>query len=87
MKKMWVKKDNIYYKPFYKQKFKLTLIGVFLMSIVFFSYQFFYISQLSASNSKKLIETEKQSLAVNSINNAIVDNVEKTENNERQLIR
>lgn len=87
MKKMWVKKDNIYYKPFYKQKFKLTLIGVFIMSIVFFSYQFFYISQLSASNSKKLIETEKHLLAVNNKDNPLVHNVEKTEHNERQLIR
>ncbi|XP_055615658.1 uncharacterized protein LOC129761864 isoform X2 [Toxorhynchites rutilus septentrionalis] len=43
MRKTWVKRDNIYYKPFYKQKLKMTLLGVVLMAIVFFGYQFFYI--------------------------------------------
>ncbi|XP_055535294.1 uncharacterized protein LOC129724420 isoform X2 [Wyeomyia smithii] len=43
MRKTWVKRDNIYYKPFYKQKLKMTLLGVLLMAVVFFGYQFFYI--------------------------------------------
>ncbi|XP_038111949.1 uncharacterized protein LOC6054237 isoform X2 [Culex quinquefasciatus] len=43
MRKTWVKRDNIYYKPFYKQKLKMTLLGVLLMAFVFFGYQFFYI--------------------------------------------
>ncbi|XP_055609589.1 uncharacterized protein LOC129756672 isoform X2 [Uranotaenia lowii] len=43
MRKTWVKRDNIYYKPFYKQKLKMTLLGVLLMAIVFFGYQLFYI--------------------------------------------
>uniref|UniRef100_A0A182J9G6 Glucosidase II beta subunit N-terminal domain-containing protein n=1 Tax=Anopheles atroparvus TaxID=41427 RepID=A0A182J9G6_ANOAO len=46
MRKTWVKRDNIYYKPFYKQKLKLTLIGVIGMGILFFVYQLVYISQL-----------------------------------------
>ncbi|XP_053678422.1 uncharacterized protein LOC128728802 [Anopheles nili] len=46
MRKTWVKRDNIYYKPFYKQKLKLTLIGVIAMGILFFVYQLVYISQL-----------------------------------------
>lgn len=46
MRKTWVKRDNIYYKPFYKQKLKLTLILVIAMGIVFFVYQLVYISQL-----------------------------------------
>ncbi|XP_052900815.1 uncharacterized protein LOC128307124 isoform X2 [Anopheles moucheti] len=43
MRKTWVKRDNIYYKPFYKQKLKLTLIGVIAMGILFFIYQLVYI--------------------------------------------
>uniref|UniRef100_A0A182NCC0 Glucosidase II beta subunit N-terminal domain-containing protein n=1 Tax=Anopheles dirus TaxID=7168 RepID=A0A182NCC0_9DIPT len=46
MRKTWVKRDNIYYKPFYKQKLKVTLIGVIAMGILFFVYQLVYISQL-----------------------------------------
>lgn len=51
MRKTWVKRDNIYYKPFYKQKLKMTLLGVLLMACVFFGYQFFYISQLQTTES------------------------------------
>ncbi|XP_029734153.2 uncharacterized protein LOC115254235 isoform X1 [Aedes albopictus] len=50
MRKTWVKRDNIYYKPFYKQKLKMTLLGVLLMAIVFFGYQIFYISQLQTDS-------------------------------------
>ncbi|XP_058824844.1 uncharacterized protein LOC131685253 isoform X2 [Topomyia yanbarensis] len=49
MRKTWVKRDNIYYKPFYKQKLKMTLLGVLLMAIVFFGYQFFYIRNEAVS--------------------------------------
>lgn len=51
MRKTWVKRDNIYYKPFYKQKLKMTLVGVIAMAFVFFGYQFFYISQLQTTES------------------------------------
>ncbi|XP_065077051.1 uncharacterized protein LOC135700459 isoform X2 [Ochlerotatus camptorhynchus] len=50
MRKTWVKRDNIYYKPFYKQKLKMTLLGVLLMAIVFFGYQIFYIRNEAESN-------------------------------------
>lgn len=50
MRKTWVKRDNIYYKPFYKQKLKMTLLGVLLMAIIFFGYQIFYISQLQTDS-------------------------------------
>lgn len=46
MRKQWVKRENIYHKPFYKQKLKMTLLGVILMAVVFFAYQLFYIKQL-----------------------------------------
>lgn len=51
MKKMWVKKENIYHKPFYKQKLKMTMLFVLLMGIVFFTYQIFYMNQLQLSTS------------------------------------
>ncbi|XP_049534380.1 uncharacterized protein LOC125950440 [Anopheles darlingi] len=51
MRKTWVKRDNIYYKPFYKQKLKLTLIGVLGLGILFFVYQLVYISQFLLSSS------------------------------------
>lgn len=46
---MWVKKENIYHKPFYKQKLKMTMLFVLLMGIVFFTYQIFYMNQLQLS--------------------------------------
>lgn len=46
MKKQWIKKESLYHKPFYKQKLKMTMLGVLLMGIVFFGYQVFYINQL-----------------------------------------
>ncbi|XP_053681906.1 uncharacterized protein LOC128732636 isoform X2 [Sabethes cyaneus] len=52
MRKTWIKRDNIYYKPFYKQKLKMTLLGVLLMAVVFFGYQFFYIRNGDAAGSE-----------------------------------
>lgn len=46
MRKQWIKKENIYHKPFYKHKLKMTLLSVLLMAIIFFAYQLFYIKQL-----------------------------------------
>ncbi|XP_052860544.1 uncharacterized protein LOC128267691 isoform X1 [Anopheles cruzii] len=51
MRKTWIKRDNIYYKPFYKQKLKLTLISVLMLGVLFFVYQLVYISQLLPSGS------------------------------------
>lgn len=46
MRKTWVKREHIYYVPFYKQKLKMTLLAVVVMAIVFFAYQIFYIKEL-----------------------------------------
>ncbi|KAG4080295.1 hypothetical protein HA402_010787 [Bradysia odoriphaga] len=46
MKKMWVKRESLYHKPFYKQKLKMSLCFVMLMGIIFFAYQIFYMNQL-----------------------------------------
>lgn len=53
MRKHWVKRENIYEKPFYKQKLKMTLLTVFVMAIVFFAYQLFYIKQLQIEIERK----------------------------------
>lgn len=39
MKKTWVKRENIYYVPFYKQRTKMLLLCTILLGIVFFLYQ------------------------------------------------
>ncbi|XP_055373857.1 glucosidase 2 subunit beta [Condylostylus longicornis] len=46
MKKIYIKRENMFYKPFYKQKTKLILMLIFLLGIVFFIYQAIYINQL-----------------------------------------
>lgn len=46
MRKQWIKPESLYHKPFYKKKLKMTLLGVFLMAVIFFAYQLFYIRQL-----------------------------------------
>jgi len=39
MRKTWVKRENIYFKPFYKQKSKMFLLLIFLVGISFIAYQ------------------------------------------------
>ncbi|KAH8268043.1 hypothetical protein KR018_007436 [Drosophila ironensis] len=46
MRKTWVKRENIYYKPFYKQKSKVLLLLIFLVGISFIAYQAFSLNQL-----------------------------------------
>ncbi|KAL9893665.1 glucosidase 2 subunit beta [Glossina fuscipes] len=46
MKKTWIKRENIYYVPFYKQKSKMFLLGIFCLGILFFIYQLLFIYQL-----------------------------------------
>uniref|UniRef100_A0A0K8TRV2 Glucosidase II beta subunit N-terminal domain-containing protein n=1 Tax=Tabanus bromius TaxID=304241 RepID=A0A0K8TRV2_TABBR len=56
MKKTWVKRDNIYHKPFYKHKIKLTLLLIFVLAIVVFAYQAVYISQLPITSTPLTVE-------------------------------
>ncbi|KAH8395838.1 hypothetical protein KR215_005886 [Drosophila sulfurigaster] len=46
MRKTWVKRENIYYKPFYKDKSKMFLLLIFLVGISFIAYQAFSLNQL-----------------------------------------
>lgn len=61
MRKQWIKKENIYHKPFYKKKLLMTLISVFLMAVVFFAYQLFYIKQLQTEVEHKPFRAAMQS--------------------------
>lgn len=53
MRKQWVKREQLYEKPFYKQKLKMTFLAVFVMAFVFFAYQLFYIKQLQRAEEDK----------------------------------
>lgn len=44
MRKIYVKKESLYLKPFYKQKCFFFLL--LLMGVIFLFYQFFYLNQL-----------------------------------------
>ncbi|XP_023161171.1 glucosidase 2 subunit beta isoform X2 [Drosophila hydei] len=46
MRKTWVKRENIYYKPFYKDKSKMFLLLIFLVGISFIAYQLPSVQQL-----------------------------------------
>lgn len=39
MRKTWVKRENIYYKPFYKDKSKIFFLLIFFVGISFIAYQ------------------------------------------------
>ncbi|XP_037950434.1 glucosidase 2 subunit beta-like [Teleopsis dalmanni] len=62
MKKTWIKRENIYYKPFYKQKSKLLLLGIFLLGIIFFTYQALTINKLPNSSTPWSLENTMQDL-------------------------
>ncbi|XP_055849644.1 uncharacterized protein LOC129914418 isoform X3 [Episyrphus balteatus] len=63
MKKTWVKKENIYYKPFYKHKSKMLLLGIFLLGIIFFIYQVLSINQLPISRNSKTVAEQQHNAA------------------------
>ncbi|EDV93296.1 glucosidase 2 subunit beta [Drosophila grimshawi] len=46
MRKTWVKRENIYFKPFYKDKSKMFMLLIFLVGISFIVYQAFSLNQL-----------------------------------------
>lgn len=69
---MWIKKESLYHKPFYKQKLKLSLCIVMLMGIVFFAYQIFYMNQLQFTLSpSNLKHTMSMQTNVNLLSTAI----------------
>lgn len=52
MKKEWVKREHMYYKPFYKQKAKVFLLVIFLFAIAFFIYEIVIINNLPLNQPK-----------------------------------
>lgn len=46
MKKQWIKREDLFKKPTYRHKLKITFLGLFLLAFIFFAYQLFYIKQL-----------------------------------------
>lgn len=62
MKKTWVKRENIYYVPFYKQKSKVLLLGIFLLGIIFFLYQAVSINQLPNAGTPWSLEGTMQGI-------------------------
>lgn len=62
MKKTWVKRENIYYVPFYKQKSKMLFLGIFLLGIIFFIYQAVFINQLPNVSTPWSLEGTMQGL-------------------------
>ncbi|XP_005186294.1 glucosidase 2 subunit beta isoform X2 [Musca domestica] len=58
MKKTWVKREHIYYVPFYKQKSKMLLLGIFFLGIIFFVYQ---AVSIQASLGRKQTDDSKES--------------------------
>lgn len=53
MRKQWIKKENLYHKPFYKKKLQMSLLCVVAMAVIFFAYQLFYIKQLQTEIERK----------------------------------
>uniref|UniRef100_A0A6B2E874 Putative glucosidase 2 subunit beta n=1 Tax=Phlebotomus kandelakii TaxID=1109342 RepID=A0A6B2E874_9DIPT len=64
MRKMWVKKDSIYKRPFYKQKLRLTFFVVIAASFYYICYQIFYMSQLQDSGDKVAIHPSQESQGI-----------------------
>ncbi|XP_030369775.1 glucosidase 2 subunit beta [Scaptodrosophila lebanonensis] len=60
MRKTWVKRENIYYKPFYKQKSKMILLLIILVGISFIIYQASSINELPNVNAKWNLQHLKQ---------------------------
>lgn len=68
MRKVWISKNDLIPKPFYKRKLFIFFIIVFTFSVIFIIYQFKFINQLSDNNRELFItEQHKRVAAVESI--------------------
>lgn len=56
MKKVWIKRESLFPKPFYKRKLFVFFVLLILCSIMFFVYQVKFINQLATSD---VIATER----------------------------
>lgn len=51
MRKVWIPKEALIPKPFYKQKLFVVFTLLLISSIMFLAYQLYFVNQLSMSNS------------------------------------
>ena len=58
MRKVWISRDQLIPKPFYKRKFFLFFLIVLIFAIIFIIYQFIFLNQL-ATNRIELLEVSK----------------------------
>lgn len=59
MRKVWVPKEALIPKPFYRQKLFMFFVLLMLSSILFLAYQLYFVNQLS--NSTEMLITERES--------------------------
>ncbi|XP_017846030.1 glucosidase 2 subunit beta isoform X2 [Drosophila busckii] len=64
MRKTWVKRENIYYKPFYKHKSKMFMLLIFLVGISFIIYQLPSVQQLRLKHKEMMRSLGKKQLDV-----------------------
>lgn len=59
MRKVWITKDQLIPKPFYKRKLFFFFIIVLIFAIIFIIYQFIFINQLSTNSRIDFIEISR----------------------------
>lgn len=57
MRKVWVPKESLYPKPFYRRKLFVFFLLLLLSSLMFLAYQFYFVNQLA--NSTEMLLTEE----------------------------
>lgn len=82
MRKVWIPKEALIPKPFYKRKLFVLFILVLLSSIMFLAYQLYFVNQLA--NSTEMLNTEKVSHQVHS---KPTNNRPMEVNGKRELVR
>lgn len=83
MRKVWIPKEALIPKPFYKRKLFMFFILLLLSSIMFLAYQLYFVNQLA--NSTEMLMTEKDTHHVHNVkptNKRVVE-----VNPKRELLR
>lgn len=65
MRKVWVRKEQLIPVPFYKRKFFLLFLALIVSSLLFLTYQIYFVATLSSSSTEMLFSTERQFLDQN----------------------
>ncbi|XP_070505659.1 uncharacterized protein [Chironomus tepperi] len=59
MRKVWISRDQLIPKPFYKRKLFFFFTIVLIFALIFIIYQFIFINQLATNNRIELLEGSK----------------------------